>query len=178
MWRSRASARSRASGPTKSKGSASTCSSGSRAITPPSWAFRFCRCSRPCGICSVSTSEDESMTAAPKAFVVGHPIGHSRSPLIHGFWLKAHGLAGSYERLDVAPADFPAFLRDFPSRGFAGGNVTIPHKEAAFAGVDRRTARAERLRAVNTLWVEGGRIWGDNTDVLGFMAHLDWTLGE
>src|SRR5215212_6851284 len=178
MWRSRASARSRASGPTKSKGSASTCSSGSRAITPPSWAFRFCRCSRPCGICSVSTSEDESMTAAPKAFVVGHPIGHSRSPLIHGFWLRERGLEGSYERIDVAPADFAAFLRSFPDQGFRGGNVTIPHKEAAFRLADAPTARARRLQAANTLWIEDGRIHADNTDELGFMDSLDQALGS
>jgi shikimate dehydrogenase len=113
-----------------------------------------------------------------KAFVVGHPIKHSRSPLIHGYWLKEHGLPGSYERIDVAPADFAAFLKSFSNQGFTGGNVTIPHKEAAFMGVDRRTKRAERLKAVNTLWLEDGLLWGDNTDVLGFMAHLDQSLGK
>ncbi|WP_201829074.1 shikimate dehydrogenase [Microvirga zambiensis] len=113
----------------------------------------------------------------PKAFVTGHPIKHSRSPLIHGHWLKEYGLDGSYERIDVAPVDFGEFLRGFAARGFAGGNVTIPHKEAAFLGVDRRTARAERVKAVNTLWIEDGVLWGDNTDVAGFMAHLDASLG-
>jgi shikimate dehydrogenase len=113
-----------------------------------------------------------------RAFVVGHPIQHSRSPLIHGHWLSEHGLAGSYERLDVTPAEFHAFLESFAERGFVGGNVTIPHKEAAFAGVDRRTPRAERLGAVNTLWLEDGAIWGDNTDVIGFVAHLEHTLGR
>ncbi len=112
-----------------------------------------------------------------KAFVVGHPIKHSRSPLIHGTWLKTYGLAGSYERIDVAPADFPRFLRSFADEGYAGGNVTIPHKEAAFAGVARWTERAGRLKAVNTLWVEDGVLWGDNTDVTGFMSHLDRSLG-
>ena len=112
-----------------------------------------------------------------KALVVGHPIAHSRSPLIHGHWLKEHGLDGAYERLDVPPEAFPDFLRAFARRGFVGGNVTIPHKEAAFAAVDRRTARAERLRAVNTVWTEGGELWGDNTDVIGFLAHLDRSLG-
>jgi shikimate dehydrogenase len=112
-----------------------------------------------------------------KAFVVGHPIAHSRSPLIHSYWLKEHGIDGCYERIDVPPATFDAFLRDFRHRGFVGGNVTIPHKEAAFAGVDRRTSRAERVRAVNTVWMEDGTLWGDNTDVLGLMAHLDQSLG-
>jgi shikimate dehydrogenase len=112
-----------------------------------------------------------------KAFVVGHPIGHSRSPLIHGYWLKQYGLAGSYERLDVAPEDFGRFVEGLGESGFLGGNVTIPHKEAAFSGVERRTGRAERLGAVNTLWFEDGVLWGDNTDVVGFVAHLDQSLG-
>jgi shikimate dehydrogenase len=112
-----------------------------------------------------------------KAFIVGHPVKHSRSPLIHGHWLKRYGLQGSYERIDVAPVNFADFLRSFGRDGFAGGNVTIPHKEAAFAGVSRRTRRAERLGAVNTLWFENGVLWGDNTDVIGFMAHLDGSLG-
>ncbi|MXQ11836.1 shikimate dehydrogenase [Microvirga makkahensis] len=112
-----------------------------------------------------------------KAFIVGHPVRHSRSPLIHGYWLKQHGISGSYERIDVEPVNFGKFLETFHERGFAGGNVTIPHKEAAFAGVARRTERAERLGAVNTLWIEKGVLWGDNTDVAGFMANLDLSLG-
>lgn len=112
-----------------------------------------------------------------KAFVVGHPIAHSRSPLIHGHWLAKHGIAGSYERIDVAPADFAAFLATFPEQGFVGGNVTIPHKEAAFRGVARASERARRLSAVNTLWIEDSVLHGDNTDVLGFVASLDAALG-
>jgi shikimate dehydrogenase len=112
-----------------------------------------------------------------KAFIVGHPIKHSRSPLIHGYWLETHGIAGTYERIDVQPVNFGIFLQSFHEQGFAGGNVTIPHKEAAFAGAARRTQRAERLKAVNTLWIDNGVLWGDNTDVLGFMANLDLSLG-
>ncbi|MGC5777763.1 shikimate dehydrogenase [Methylobacterium sp. NFXW15] len=113
-----------------------------------------------------------------KAFVTGHPIAHSRSPLIHGHWLAEHGIAGSYERIDVAPADFPAFLRGLRESGFRGGNVTIPHKEAAFALADTLTPRAEKIGAVNTLIVEeDGRVHGDNTDAPGFCAHLDHSLG-
>ncbi|MGH1587464.1 shikimate dehydrogenase [Methylobacterium phyllosphaerae] len=114
-----------------------------------------------------------------RAFVVGHPIAHSRSPLIHGHWLAEHGLAGSYERLDVAPEAFPDFVRGLPASGYRGGNVTIPHKEAAFALADTLTPRAEKIGAVNTLVVEpDGRIRGDNTDAPGFCAHLDQSLGE
>ena len=113
----------------------------------------------------------------PKAFVVGHPIRHSRSPSIHGHWLREHGLAGAYERVDVAPEDFEKFFRTFPERGFRGGNVTIPHKEAAFRLAHDTTERARRLEAVNTVWIEDGRIHGDNTDVTGFVASLDQALG-
>ena len=113
-----------------------------------------------------------------RAFVVGHPIAHSRSPLIHGHWLAEHGIDGTYERLDVAPEPFEAFVRGLPGSGFAGGNVTIPHKEAAFRLADSLTERAEKIGAVNTLIVAEGRVVGDNTDGLGFIAHLDASLGE
>jgi shikimate dehydrogenase len=113
----------------------------------------------------------------PKAFVAGHPIAHSRSPLIHGHWLEQHGLAGSYERIDVEPQNFDAFFRGFAENGFRGGNVTIPHKEAAFRLADATTERARRLAAVNTLWIEDGRVHGDNTDVTGFLANLEDALG-
>ena len=82
---------------------------------------------------------------APKAFVCGHPIAHSRSPLIHGHWLKTCAIPGSYEAIDVAPRDFPDFLRGLEVQGFRGGNVTIPHKEAAFATVDSFDAAAEAI---------------------------------
>ena len=112
-------------------------------------------------------------TAAPRAFVVGHPIAHSRSPLIHGFWLETLGIAGSYERIDVHPDAIHAFLRDLPRSGFAGGNVTIPHKEAAHRAADRLDAAAEAIGAANTLWLEDGRLVAGNTDAHGFTANLD-----
>ena len=108
-----------------------------------------------------------------RAFVVGHPIAHSRSPKIHGYWLKRYGIAGSYEAVDVAPTDFPAFLSDLGPRGFIGGNVTIPHKEAAWALAELRDEAAEAIGAVNTLWFEDGRLTGGNTDAYGFAANLD-----
>jgi shikimate dehydrogenase len=112
-----------------------------------------------------------------RAFVVGHPIAHSRSPLLHGFWLKQHGIDGTFERIDVTPEDFPQFLMSLEKQGFSGGCVTIPHKETAYRLVERRTERAERLRAVNTVWLEDGVLHGDNTDVTGFIENLDVTLG-
>jgi shikimate dehydrogenase len=113
-----------------------------------------------------------------RAFIAGHPVAHSRSPVIHGHWLARHGIAGSYERVAVAPADFPAFVRGLAAAGFAGGNVTIPHKEAAARLADRLTARAARIGAVNTLWFEDGALVGDNTDAAGFVAHLETALPD
>ncbi len=110
---------------------------------------------------------------AKKAFVVGHPIAHSRSPMIHGHWLRKYGIDGSYEAMDIDPADIAAFLVSLAERGFAGGNVTIPHKEAAFAAVARRDDAAELIGAVNTLWFEDGLLVGGNTDAHGFAANLD-----
>jgi shikimate dehydrogenase len=111
------------------------------------------------------------------AFVVGHPIKHSRSPLIHGHWLRRYGIEGSYERVDVPPQAISAFLNSLAERGFRGGNVTIPHKEAAYRLAGELTDRARRLEAVNTVWLDDGRLHGDNTDILGYVAHLDQTLG-
>lgn len=112
-----------------------------------------------------------------RAFVVGHPIAHSRSPLIHGYWLREYGIDGSYERIDVAPDDFADFMRMLPGSNFSGGNVTIPHKEMALRLCDRVSDRGKRIGAVNTLVVEDGKLIGDNTDALGFIAHLDESLG-
>ena len=108
-----------------------------------------------------------------RAFVCGHPVAHSRSPLIHGHWLSTLGIAGSYERIDIDPADIRSFISNLRRSGYAGGNVTMPHKEAAFETVERRDAEAEAVGAVNTLWIEDGRVCGGNTDAIGFAANLD-----
>jgi shikimate dehydrogenase len=113
------------------------------------------------------------MAEMTRAFVCGHPIAHSRSPKIHGYWLKTYGIAGSYEAIDVAPQDAAGFFATLKQKGFAGGNVTIPHKEAAFAAAIRRDEAAERIGAVNTLWFENGVLCGGNTDAEGFAANLD-----
>lgn len=110
---------------------------------------------------------------ANKAFVTGFPIKHSRSPLIHGFWLKEHGIEGSYEAIEVTPEDFAKFAGSLAKNGFVGGNVTIPHKEVAFAEVETRDEAAEAIGAVNTLWLENGKLCGGNTDAYGFAANLD-----
>jgi shikimate dehydrogenase len=109
----------------------------------------------------------------PKACVVGWPIAHSRSPLIHSYWLRTLGVEGLYERAAVRPGAFAQFAEGIGKAGLLGANVTIPHKEAAIAVCDRLTVHAAELGAVNTLWRDNGLLWGDNTDVAGFLANLD-----
>ncbi|NDW06173.1 shikimate dehydrogenase [Jiella pacifica] len=116
------------------------------------------------------------MVDGPKAFITGWPVWHSRSPLIHGTWLKELGLAGSYVRMGVPPEEIGEFFETLGQKGFVGGNVTIPHKVAAFRAVGRRDGEAEAIGAVNTLWFEDGRLVGGNTDAHGFAANLDERL--
>ncbi|GGH33667.1 shikimate dehydrogenase (NADP(+)) [Alsobacter metallidurans] len=113
------------------------------------------------------------MTAVPSACIVGWPAKHSRSPLIHGHWLRTLGLEGSYGCEEVRPEDVVGFLQTLQARGYVGCNVTVPHKEAAFGAMDVLTDRARALEAVNTVWIENGVLHGDNTDILGFVASLD-----
>ena len=110
-----------------------------------------------------------------RACVIGYPVAHSRSPLIHGYWLREHKIDGQYVREDVPPAAIGSFLDRLGER-YVGANVTIPHKEAAFAKLKRPDAVARALGAANTLWFENGALSGTNTDVHGFLAHLDASL--
>lgn len=116
----------------------------------------------------------------PLAAVIGHPIAHSRSPDLHGFWLKRYGVKGHYIPMDVAPKDLAEVLRQLPKMGFVGANITIPHKEAILAIADSVTDRAALIGAANTLvFKENGKIYADNTDGIGFLANLrqhapDW----
>jgi shikimate dehydrogenase len=108
-----------------------------------------------------------------RACVIGWPIEHSRSPLIHGYWLKQYGIDGSYTKVAVRPEQVETFLRSLEGEGLAGCNVTVPHKEAAYAIADEREAPARAVQAANTLWLEGGKLHAANTDTYGFMTHLD-----
>jgi len=117
-----------------------------------------------------------SIVSIPRACVIGHPIAHSRSPLIHNHWLATLGIPGHYDLQDVAPKDFATFLAQLPTRGYVGGNVTVPHKEAAFERVARRDAAAQAIGAVNTLWFESGVLVGGNSDAHGFVTNLDQTM--
>jgi len=109
----------------------------------------------------------------PLAGVIGHPIAHSRSPALHGYWLKAYGIRGHYIPMDVAEEDLETVLRALPKAGFVGCNITIPHKEKALALADVISDRAALIGAANTLvFHPDGRIYADNTDGYGFTANL------
>ena len=109
-----------------------------------------------------------------RACVIGWPISHSRSPLIHNYWLRQYGIDGSYSREPVEPKDLEDFLASLKTRGFAGCNVTVPHKEAAFAAAALREPSAIAVNAANTLWLENNQLACANTDTYGFMANLDF----
>jgi len=119
----------------------------------------------------------------PLAGVIGSPVAHSRSPKLHGHWLKRYGIAGHYVPLDIAQADLREVLTALPKAGFVGCNVTIPHKETVLALADIVTDRAALIGAANTLiFLPDGRLHADNTDGLGFLASLrqgapDWDAG-
>ena len=118
----------------------------------------------------------------PLAGVIGHPIGHSRSPRLHRHWLARHGLPGDYVALEVREGDLEEVLDVLPKAGFRGVNVTVPHKIAALEIADEATERAQRIGAANLLVFEEGRIFADNTDGEGFLNSLrqgapDWLPG-
>jgi shikimate dehydrogenase len=107
------------------------------------------------------------------AGVMGWPVSHSRSPVLHGWWLRRYGIAGAYLPLAVRPERLEQAIRALPALGFAGCNVTIPHKEAALRLVDRVDATARRIGAVNTIVVGAdGTLSGSNTDAFGFVESL------
>ncbi len=112
-------------------------------------------------------------TILPRACVIGWPIGHSRSPAIHNYWLRELGLPGVYEREAVRSEELPAFFRRIGVDGLRGANVTAPHKESAHAACAFLSENAKATGAVNTLWRDGGKLCGDNSDVTGFAANLD-----
>ena len=106
------------------------------------------------------------------ACIIGWPVEHSRSPLIHNYWLKTYGIAGEYHREAVPPDEFEAFVQSLAARDYVGANVTVPHKEKALAfSLPDEQARA--VGAANTLWIAGGFLHATNTDVEGFLNNLD-----
>lgn len=113
----------------------------------------------------------------PLAAVIGHPIAHSKSPDVHGYWLRKYGIAGHYIPLDIAPDKLTELLPRLPDLGFVGANVTIPHKETVMNIADKITDRATLIGAANTLiFGRNGRIVADNTDGYGFIENIRQTV--
>ncbi len=113
-----------------------------------------------------------SATKTPAACLIGWPAAHSRSPLIHRYWLRTLGIDGGYVIEAVPPDEFKGFVLRLSLRGFVGANVTIPHKERALA-LSKPDARATAVGAANTLWFRDGELCSTNTDVEGFINNLD-----
>ena len=109
---------------------------------------------------------------ARAACVIGWPAAHSRSPLIHRYWLKTYGISGDYRTEAVPPERFAEFVLNLAKHGYVGANVTLPHKAAALA-LSEPDARAQAIGAANTLWLEDGGLRSTNTDAEGFIANLD-----
>lgn len=118
-----------------------------------------------------------------KAFVTGQPIKHSRSPLIHNYWLKKYDLQGSYQAIENTTDGFPQFLTNLQANGFVGGNITLPFKEIAFQQFNQSAFQldeaAHSIGAVNTVWLDDKlNLQGGNTDAYGFTANLDATAPD
>ena len=113
-----------------------------------------------------------------KACVIGQPISHSRSPLIHQHWLKQAGIAASYERVDVSPENLAAFLSSLDRQGYVGCNITLPHKEKAIALLANISAIAKASGSVNTVYIENGKLQGTSTDGEGFYQNLRQTIPD
>jgi shikimate dehydrogenase len=112
------------------------------------------------------------VSISPAACLIGWPAAHSRSPIIHKYWLKQFGIAGDYRIEAVEPAAFADFIGSLAARGYRGANVTIPHKEQALA-LSTPDARARAVGAANTLYFVNGSLHSTNTDVEGFIGNLD-----
>lgn len=111
-------------------------------------------------------------TKPPAACLIGWPAAHSRSPLIHHYWLRTLGIEGGYVIEAVPPDEFRDFVFRLSLRGFVGANVTLPHKERALA-LSKPDERARAVGAANTLWYEDGELRSTNTDIEGFINNLD-----
>jgi len=122
--------------------------------------------------CLLNLAIMASQTRPPAACLIGWPAAHSRSPLIHRYWLRTLGIAGGYVIEAVPPDEFQDFVFRLALRGFVGANVTIPHKEHALV-VSKPDEQARAIGAANTLWFADGELQSTNTDVEGFVNNLD-----
>ena len=111
-----------------------------------------------------------------KTAVIGHPIKHSKSPLIHSYWLDLYDLSGSYEAIDIKPENLKQDVQDIVNQGYSGFNVTIPHKVSIMALCDKIDDLAKSIGAVNTVTIKNGKLYGTNTDAYGFAQNIKETV--
>lgn len=116
------------------------------------------------------------MTTTLKACVIGHPIAHSRSPLIHTYWLKQMSIDGQYDKQDVAPGDLQNFFLNLEDNNLRGCNITIPHKEHAIKFVDDIDDTSSRIGSINTVWLENRKRRASTTDGIGFCTNIEQSL--
>jgi shikimate dehydrogenase len=124
---------------------------------------------------SWALQQDGPMTADNKAraaCLIGWPAAHSRSPLIHHYWLRTMDIAGGYSIESVPPEGFAEFVLNLAGHGYVGANITIPHKERVLL-LSAPDERARAVGAANTLWYDGDRLCSTNTDIEGFINNLD-----
>ena len=107
-----------------------------------------------------------------KAAVLGHPIKHTKSPLIHNYWIRKYGQQGSYEAVDIAPEKLGRGIVQLIGEGFSGFNLTVPHKEVVLQFCDALEDGADKIGAVNTVVITDGKILGRNTDIFGFTQNI------
>ncbi len=114
-----------------------------------------------------------------KAGVIGHPISHSKSPIIHGYWLSHYAIEGEYKAYDIPPAQLKDGIQELVDGGLSGFNVTLPHKQNIMNFCNSITEAAQKIGAVNTVVIDGhGKIHGDNTDAFGFTENLQDSIPD
>lgn len=113
-----------------------------------------------------------------KCSVIGHPISHSKSPIIHNHWIAKHNLSGDYKAVDIAPENLETDIRALINDGYTGFNVTVPHKQAIFALCDEVDDKSRTIGAVNTIAVRDGKLHGTNTDAYGFIENIRETIPD
>jgi shikimate dehydrogenase len=106
------------------------------------------------------------------ACVIGYPAKHSRSPKLHGYWIKHYNIDGDYRAEEISPDDISSFIGNLAGQGYVGANITMPHKDIAFE-LSEPDKRATAIGAANTLWLDAGKLRSTNTDVEGFIGALD-----
>ena len=107
-----------------------------------------------------------------KAGVIGHPIAHSKSPIIHTHWMNENNITGTYEVIDIAPEELESVVKQLIDKGYSGFNVTVPHKQSIIKLCDEIDGIAQQIGAINTVIIRDKKLFGTNTDAFGFIENI------